>query len=100
LASIVIGILLLYPAALDNVGTQSLPGLLVSISFGIIGMIGSITSLMLLIGMFAHLLKVSGFSSSSKVVWATIFILALPIGEVIYYFIVYVRNRAVLKQAI
>jgi hypothetical protein len=99
LASIIIGILLLFPAA--NVGTQSLPGLIISVFFGIVGMIGSITSLLLLVGMFAHLLKVSGFSASSKAIWATIFILVLPVGEVIYFFAVYVRNRAaVLKQAV
>jgi hypothetical protein len=100
LASVVIGILLFFPAAVNNVGTQSLPGLLVSVSFGIVGMVGSITSLLLLVGMFVHLLKVSGLSPSSKAIWGTVLILILPIGEIIYFFSVYVRNRAVLKQAV
>jgi hypothetical protein len=100
LASIVIGILLLFPAVFDNSGAQSLPGLLISVFFGIVGMIGSVASLVLIVGMFAHLLKVSEFSASSKAIWAIIFILFPLIGQVIYFFTVYVRNRAVLEQAV
>ncbi len=92
LTSVVIGVLLLFPAA--NVGTSSLPRLLISVFFGLVGMVGSVTSLLLLVGMFAHLLKVSGFSASSKAIWTVIFILLLPIGEVIYFFVAYGRSRS------
>lgn len=100
LASIVIGILLLFPAAFDNSGIQSPPAILISVVFGIVGMVGSVASLLLIAGMFAHLLKLSGFSASLKAIWLIIFILFPLIGQVIYFFTVYVRNQAVLRQAI
>ena len=91
LASVAIATLLLFPAA--NVGIRSFFGLVISVLFGIVGMVGSITSLLLLVGMFAHLWKISGYSPLSKAMWAVIFVLLLPVGEVIYYFVVYSRSH-------
>lgn len=39
-----------------------------------------------------HLVKVSGFSSFSKVVRIAFLIMIAPVGEVVYYFLVYRRT--------
>jgi len=84
--------LLLFPEA--NVGSQTLPRLLLSVFFGVVGMVGAATSLILLVGMFAHLVKVSRMSAASKLLWMFLFIALLPVGEVIYFFAVYGPRRA------
>jgi hypothetical protein len=98
LASVTIGVLWFFPGA--NPDSRSIPGVLISLFFGIVGLVGSVTSLLLLVGMLVHLVKVSGFSSFSKVMWLAFFILTLPIGEVIYFFVVYGRSNSRREQPI
>lgn len=90
LASAAIVMLRFYPSIVDS---HSIFGTLISILIGIIGMIGSITSLLLLAGMITHLVTCSGFSKYSKILWLALIILLLPLGEIIYFFAVYRRDE-------
>ena len=65
-ASVAIGILVFFPAIVDN---RSVLNSLISVFFGLAGLIGSMTSLFLFVGMLTHLLKISGFSTFSKALW-------------------------------
>jgi hypothetical protein len=85
-ASVAIGIMVFFPAIVDN---RSVLNSLISVFFGLAGLIGSMTSLFLFVGMLTHLLKISGFSTFSKALWTILIVLFLPIGEVIYFFAVY-----------
>lgn len=96
LASVTIAVVLLFPAV--NPEIHSVLGVLTSLFLGIVGMVGGITSLVLLVGMVAHLATVSGYGTPLKAMWIAIFFLVLPLGEVIYFFVVYDRLRGTLIQ--
>jgi hypothetical protein len=48
-----------------------------------------VTILLLIVGMVLHLINSSGYTTSLKVLWIVIFFLIPPIGEAIYFFVVY-----------
>ena len=69
-------------------------GLLFSLLFAVVGMLGAISNLILIVGMFIHLLKVSRLPAASKLLWILLFITLPPFTEATYYFAVYLRSRA------
>jgi len=54
-------------------------------------MVGAITSLVIFIGMSGDVLKTQRYSGVAKAAWILVFFLALPVGAVFYYFIVFRR---------
>jgi hypothetical protein len=94
LASVAIGVLWLFPK-IDS-DAHSVHGVLLALFFGVVGMVGSVTILLLIVGMVLHLIKLSGYAMSLKVLWIVIFFLIPPIGEAIYFFLIYDRQRRTL----
>lgn len=70
------------------------PWVLVTLFVSIVAVVGGFSSLLLIVGMLVHAVKVSGFSRWSRAVWIVVLILTAPVGEVIYFFAVYERQRA------
>lgn len=87
LTTVVIGVLLVYPSIPDSANGVWRPGIAAAIS--VVGLIGSATSLALLIGMLVHLFKVANRRPVAKVFWVALMVCALPVGAVLYFFVVF-----------
>lgn len=62
-----------------------------SLALGIVGMVGAITSLVMFVRMSGDVLKTPRYSVGAKAAWILVFFLALPLGAVFYYFLVFRR---------
>lgn len=91
LECVMFGVLALFASGIP--GGHSVLGVLTSLFSGIVGIVGAVATLLLIVGMLVHVVKFSGFSRSSKVLWIMVLILIAPLGEVIYFFAVYERRR-------
>ena len=88
LAAFLMVVLLVFPSAYGRarLGTAA--------AISIVGLVGSETSLMLLVGMLSHLLTVGQCSSLAKFFWAAVMVCAIPVGAVVYFFAVYKKQIA------
>lgn len=87
LTTVVIGVLLVEPSMPNSVNGVWRTGIAAALS--VIGLIGSATSLTLLIGMLVHLFKVAKRRLIAKVFWAALMVCALPVGAVLYFFVAF-----------
>ena len=80
-----------------NGDSLGFPELFLSVFIAIVGMLGAVTSLILIAGMFIHLVKVSRWPTASKLLWIFLFIGLPPVSEAIYYVVAYRRRQAAAK---
>lgn len=87
-AAFLIVVILVFPSAYGRGGIG------VAAAISVVGLIGSATSLILLVGMLLHLLNVGQRRPLAKLLWAVVIVFALPVGAVVYFFAVYKRQIA------
>ena len=74
-----------------SLGGLSFAGVVLQLILGIVGMVGAVTSLVMFIGMSANVVKTERYSGGAKAAWMVLFFLALPVGAVFYYLLVFRR---------
>ena len=75
----------------SSLGGLSFAGVVLQLILAIVGMVGAVTSLVMFIGMSVDVLKTQRYSGGAKAAWMVLFFLALPVGAVFYYLLVFRR---------
>ncbi len=93
-SAVIVTMLCCRPASL---GGLSFLGVVLSLFGGFVGMVGAITTLVMLFAMSRHVFAQQQYSTGAKAAWVLLFFLALPVGAAIYHFLIFrrVENEAV-----